>query len=190
MCRDASSCSHCCQRAEDLQNGYHRVHCQHLKVVYVKAEASDGCSWGKPGWVMTEYLRQMWPTQWEPSQWHSPLPTINHQTWLQLSLHDPVPVWAHSFDFSWFSAVAKVIKQEALLRQRLDPGMTFVKVVLQMGTICQTSSILFRGNEDVSAGTTFSRVIFYCWLDVQAEIYSVEYSSIGLYKQSRRYHKH
>lgn len=32
MCRIISSCSHCCQRAEDLLYGYQRVHYQHLKV--------------------------------------------------------------------------------------------------------------------------------------------------------------
>ena len=49
MYSDTSSCWYCCKRAKDQRCGYHGVRYQHLKVIFVKSEASNCCSEGKPG---------------------------------------------------------------------------------------------------------------------------------------------
>lgn len=130
-------------------------------------------------WLSDEHLRQMWPTQREPSQWHSPLPPISHQTWLQLSFLDPVPVWAHSFHFLRFSPTARVIKQDAQLRQRLDPAATLVKVKLQKRD--DLSNIFYFIHSQRGCfflpGSALSPVILYCRTEVKAEMFSDVYSS-------------
>ena len=107
---------------------------------------------------MAEYLRR------EPSQRNSPLPAIKHQTWLQLCsliqcLSQPTPLTPHE-------TLPQLKSSNKELRQRLDPAVTFVKVILQIGTICQTSCVLFWGEW----GAVFPGVVFYCWEEGKAEM--------------------
>lgn len=45
------------------------------------------------------YPGEMWLVKWEASE--SPLPSVNHPTWLQLTRSGPVPCWVCRLDFSW-----------------------------------------------------------------------------------------
>lgn len=124
MCSDTSSCSHCCQRAEDLQYDYRRVHYLHLKVVHARTGAL---------WAAEDNPAEWWQIIWgrcDPRSEDSHADTPYYQPSDMITALAP---WSRArlSPLLWFlmipSCRPEVIKQDARLRKRLDPGATFVK---------------------------------------------------------------